>query len=182
MNWDLGACVATALSLPTLEDSVQHVKQALSGAIRSGQVQLDARFRTPLPHHYARRLLYRNADLGVSAVVMAWGPGQTTSIHDHSGMWCVEGVVEGEINVTQYDLINQQDGRYVFDRKGEIQALVGQTGSLIPPFEYHVLSNPTSQTAITLHIYGGEMESCSVYVPAADGVCLREEKMLSYDD
>ena len=181
MTWDLHACVVEALELPTLEDTVQHVKESLSAAIRAGAVHLDKRFHAVAPDHYARRLLYRNTDLGVSAVVMTWGPGQATAVHDHSGMWCVEGVVEGEINVTQYDLANEEGERCFFDRKGEIQALKGQAGSLIPPFEYHVLSNPTERTAITLHIYGGEMESCSVYMPDSGGAYQRHEKTLTYD-
>jgi predicted metal-dependent enzyme (double-stranded beta helix superfamily) len=181
MKWDLAACLQDALQLPTIEDSVQHVKESLSAAIQAGSVDLDETFRRPADGHYARRLLYRNPKLGVSAVVMTWGAGQATAVHDHSGMWCVEGVVEGEINVTQYDLLREDSGRYYFERKGDIQALVGQTGALIPPFEYHVLSNPTTRTAITLHIYGGEMETCSVYLPDSNGAWLREEKTLAYD-
>ena len=181
MTWNLHACIEEALALPALEDSVQHVKQALSEAIRSGQVDLDDHFRTPTPGHYARRLLWRHAQLGVSAVVMTWGPGQATAVHDHDGMWCVEGVVEGEINVTRYDLLKSEANRYYFEQKGEIQALVGQTGSLIPPFEYHVISNPANSAAITLHIYGGEMETCAIYAPDGQGAYTREERALSYD-
>jgi predicted metal-dependent enzyme (double-stranded beta helix superfamily) len=181
VTWDLESCLAEALQQPAIEDSVLYVKNALSAAIRAGAVHLDEKIRRPLPDHYARRLLYRNRTLGVSAVVMTWGPGQATAVHDHSGMWCVEGVVEGEINVTQYDLLREEMGRYFFERKGEIQALTGETGSLIPPFEYHVLSNPTARPSITLHIYGGEMDTCSIYVPDATGAYLREEKSLTYD-
>ena len=35
---------------------------------------------------------------------MTWGPGQGTPVHDHGGLWCVEGVVEGQIAVTRYDV------------------------------------------------------------------------------
>ena len=34
MTWDLHACVVEALELPTLEDTVKHVKESLSAAIR----------------------------------------------------------------------------------------------------------------------------------------------------
>jgi predicted metal-dependent enzyme (double-stranded beta helix superfamily) len=181
VTWDLESCLAEALQLPAIDDSVLYIKNALSAAIRSGFVDLDEEIRKPVPGHYARRLLYRSPALGVTAVVMTWGPGQATEVHDHSGMWCVEGVVEGEINVIQYDLLRQEMGRYFFVRKGEIQALTGQSGSLIPPFEYHVLSNPTARPSVTLHIYGGEMDTCSIYLPDSTGAYSREEKSLSYD-
>ena len=46
-----------------------------------------------------------------TAVVMTWGPGQGTAMHDHGGLWCVEGVVEGAMTVTQYhDVVDQPDG------------------------------------------------------------------------
>src|SRR5260370_37241437 len=102
MIWDLHACVSGALSLRTLEESVQRVKRDLSAAIRAGIVDLDAGFRAPTPGHYARRLLYRNRQLDVSALVMTWGAGKSTAVHDDSRLVAVEGGVEGEIQVTQY--------------------------------------------------------------------------------
>ena len=51
---------------------------------------------------YARRLLHRDPAGRYTAIVMTWGPGQGTAVHDHGGLWCVEGVVDGEIAVTQY--------------------------------------------------------------------------------
>ena len=41
---------------------------------------------------------------------MTWGPGQGTPLHDHAGMWCVEGVLEGRIEVARYDLLDERDG------------------------------------------------------------------------
>ena len=56
---------------------------------------LPDRFRVARAEGYARRLLHRNDRLGYTAVVMTWAPGQRTPLHDHAGIWCVEGVVEG---------------------------------------------------------------------------------------
>jgi hypothetical protein len=35
---------------------------------------------------------------------------------------------------------------------------------------------------VTLHIYGGEMDHCSIYEPQADGTWTRCLKPLRYDD
>ena len=40
-------------------------------------------------------------------VVMTWGPGQKTALHDHAGIWCVECVVDGNMEVAQYDLMSE---------------------------------------------------------------------------
>ena len=116
---------------------------------------------------------------------MTWGPGQGTPLHDHAGIWCVEGVVEGRMDVTQFDLIEEADaagGAYRFEAKGCVHAAVGSAGCLIPPFEYHVLANALDVPSITLHVYGGEMTTCHVFEPAEGGRYVRCERALSYDD
>ena len=92
--------------------------------------------------HYGRRLIHKDQQRGYTVMAMTWGPGQATPIHDHSGMWCVEAVWQGEI-----------EG-------------VGSAGSLIPPHEYHTIANPSPHsTAVTIHIYSGEMTECCVFRP-----------------
>jgi len=158
------------------------IKQELERAIHDRRVSLPDRFRVTRPEGYARRLLHRSDDLGYTAVVMTWGPGQKTPLHDHAGIWCVEGVVEGRMDVTQFDLIATGAGRYRFEARGCVHAEVGSAGCLIPPFEYHILANPTDTPSITLHVYGGEMTSCHVFEPQPDGTYLRRDKPLCYND
>jgi predicted metal-dependent enzyme (double-stranded beta helix superfamily) len=148
----------------------QHVKQSLADLISKGELLLPDRFHVPRPGGYARRLLHRNPELGYSAVVMTWSPGHCTPLHDHAGMWCVEGVVAGEVTVDRYDLLQQQADRYRFERVESLRAGCGACGSLIPPQEYHVLGNAlVDRPAITLHVYGGDMERCRVFEPCPDG-------------
>ena len=166
----------------------QRVKQELQHAIRARDVVLPERFRRVRPEGYARRLLHRNDALGYTAVVMTWGPGQATPLHDHAGIWCVEGVVEGRMDVTQYDLIQEEQdadasvAAYRFEEKGCVHAAVGSAGCLIPPFVYHIRANALDEPSITLHVYGGEMTTCHVFVPAAGGRYVRTERLLCYHD
>lgn len=130
---------------------------------------------------YARRLLYRSDDLGYTVVAMTWGPGQGTLIHDHAGMWCVEGVWSGQIEVQQFEIAEHQGERYRFEHCGTIQAGTGSAGCLIPPHEYHLIRNPLpDQIAVSLHIYGGEMHNCHVFEPVGDDWYRRSSKLLSY--
>ena len=60
---------------------------------------------------------------------------------------------------------------------------VGDAGCLIPPFEYHVLANALSDRAsVTLHVYGGEMDRCNLYLPQDDGWWERTPRILQYDN
>ncbi|MBI3207395.1 MAG: cysteine dioxygenase family protein [Candidatus Solibacter usitatus] len=136
----------------------------------------------PKASSYARRLLYRDPALGVTAVVMTWGAGQSTPVHDHAGIWCVEGVVLGRMDVIQYELQEEEAERVRFTRRDCVHATVGQAGCLIPPFEHHVLANVSGQTSITLHIYGGEMSTCNIYLPLEGDWYQRQSRGLHYDE
>ena len=170
-----------AVQRAAVADTVRQVKSLLEETFRRN-LRLADRYRQPHPERYARRLLHRNIDLGYTAVVMTWGPGQRTGLHDHAGIWCVEVVAEGQMRATRYDLARETAGVYAFVRQDEIDARVGDAGSLIPPFEYHVLANAQPDaTSVTLHVYGGEMDRCNLYVPRGDGTYERQDRALSYD-
>ena len=164
------------------------VKRTLSDLIRGGRIELPQRYFEPLPTNYARRLLHRDEARGYNAIVMTWGPGQGTGLHDHGGIWCVEGVVRGEMAVVQYEIVDppaedSPEARYRFAPRGRVHALAGASGALIPPFEYHTLANALpDQVSVTLHVYGGEMRSCCMFEPLADGAYRRVEKQLVLND
>ena len=115
---------------------------------------------------YGRRLIHKDDKRGYTVMAMTWGPSQGTPIHDHSGMWCVEAVWQGEIEVVQYELTETRGERYCLEPRTTMRAGVGSAGSLIPPHEYHTIANPShEQTAVTIHIYAGEMTECCVFAP-----------------
>lgn len=164
------------------ERVVTRVKKVLEDAAPSAGQALPDEFLRAGEDRYARRLLHRCDEHGYSVVVMAWGPGQGTRLHDHAGLWCVECVVEGELEVTQYDVIERHGDRYRFARQSAVRATVGDAGCLIPPYEYHVLTNARpDRTSVTIHVYGGEMDHCNLYEPGADGWWTRTPRTLGYD-
>jgi predicted metal-dependent enzyme (double-stranded beta helix superfamily) len=158
------------------------VKAILIDAMRSNALDLPDRFRRARPDTYARRLLHRDPSGGYTMVVMTWGPGQKTALHDHAGIWCVECVVDGNMEVAQYDLTREKDGAFYFERRTHVVAGRGSAGCLIPPYEYHTLGNVADTPSITLHVYGGEMDHCHVFEPAADGSYRRVRKDLKYHE
>lgn len=181
---ELISLVDGAVAKDTVEDTVETIKGELCRLIRSGRIDLPPELTRPVEGRYARRLLHRDDERGYSIVVMAWGPGQRTPIHDHSGMWCVEGVWGGSIDVQQYEMSESAgSGGVRFEPRNSYEAGVGSAGCLIPPFEYHSISNPCDKTtAVSLHIYGGEMSCCNVFERQKDGTYVRREKPLPYDD
>jgi 3-mercaptopropionate dioxygenase len=174
-----------AVRLGDTQAVTERIKNDLESFIPAEGLRLPEKFRRASPDCYCRRLFYRDPELGFTALVMTWGPGQSTPLHDHAGIWCVEGVLEGEMQVTRFDLEEQEeDGTCRFQEKGRVCARAGQAGALIPPFEYHVLANARpDQVSLTLHVYGGEMDHCSIFEPVGREGCYQKRfKTLSYDD
>lgn len=166
------------------------IQTDLEALLSAGELCLPERFRRSRPDHYARRLLHRDPDLDYTVVVMAWGPGQKTPLHDHDGSWCVEGVVEGEIQVTRYELmdgpVQGTEDLFHFCRRDTLRAAPGEAGALIPPLEHHVLGNARENgLAVTLHVYQGEMARCATFEPVAregeEGLYRRRIHALGYD-
>lgn len=161
----------------------RRVKTDLEDLLGRGALDLPAHYRTARGDCYARRLLYQDPDNRFTAVVMTWGPGQGTPVHDHGGLWCVEGVVEGQMQVTQYDVRPDGDRFRVEPIGAAMAAGVGSAGRLIPPTDYHVLANAQPDaTSITLHVYGGNLDGCRIFTPGDDGRYVESVRALSYHE
>jgi len=160
------------------------LKHDLEDVLGSRRLRLPEAFRVPHPERYARRLLHRDPAGRYTAVVMTWGPGQGTALHDHGGLWCVEGVVEGTMTVTQYDVVGSGDGTFGVSPAGPTYLCgVGSAGHLIPPLDVHVLANALpDQVSVTLNVYGGNLDRCRIFVPRADGTYEEQFRALSYDE
>ena len=178
---DLVARLDRAVRLRDTEAITAAVKSDLCELLSASRLQLPPSYWRTRTEGYARRLLHEDRSLGYSAVVMTWAPGQCTPLHDHGGLWCVEGVVDGTMQVTQFDLIDEKEGSYAFAERGRLTAGVGSAGALIPPVDYHVLGNALEErTSVTLHVYGGDLNHCHIFVPRADGRFERQDRALSY--
>lgn len=177
--------------IAAVDHAVQHehahqiaatLRAALREAIADSRIQLPACVHHPIEDHYARRELYRSAAHGYSIVAMSWGPGQGTPLHDHSGLWCVEGVWLGQLEITQYQLLERDGERFRFRAEPAVLGDCGSAGSLIPPHEYHTLRNTSDDDlAISVHVYQGEMTRSAVFEPEADGWYQRRVQVMETD-
>ncbi len=164
------------------------VKAALEHIVHSGEDFIDPRFLIPAKGSYARRLLHSDPQGRYTALVMVWDEGQGTALHDHDNMWCVECVYRGRIKVDSYRMTAGDDPNaerqtpnvpYQFTHETMVFAGPGEAGALIPPFDHHTICNPDQTPAVTIHIYGGEMTHCHVFLPVEGGY-ERVQKTLCY--
>ncbi len=107
-----------------------------------------------------RYLLYKDHDFGFVIMMLVWGQGQKTPIHDH-GTWGVEGVLKNTIAVTTFTLCEQDPE--------EISQIIlpedSVTFVLPPDFDRHVVEHYAGDEAISIHVYGKELLSARCFVP-----------------
>lgn len=158
------------------------VKHGLCRLISSDRFRLPPALLEPAEDHYARRLIYRDPDGRFSIVAMTWGVGQGTPLHDHCGLWCVEGVCYGRIRIEQFSHRETRGEQDRFRLEEIMTSEVGGAGCLIPPHEHHrILNDREDDVAVTLHIYGGDMASCNVFKPESGDWYRRERHGLEFD-
>ena len=160
------AVVEAAYAQPDGESLTHTLRDGLCHLIKTRAVSLPECVFEPVEGHYARRELYACPERGTTIVAMTWAPGQGTPIHDHCGLWCVEGVWQGQLEITRYELEEEAGERARFTRYETLQAGAGSAGSLLPPHEYHTIRNPREDAiAISLHVYQKAMGTCATFTP-----------------
>lgn len=158
--------IGEASTQEDVEAICRGVKDALCDEVIRGGLELPAELVAPAPDKYARRLLAKCPQDKYAIVIMVWGVDQGTPIHDHAGKWCVECVYSGQIKVTSYDKLAEDETTARFRAEEVTFARKGEAGALIPPRDYHVIENAQKgESAVTIHVYGGEMEGCHAFFP-----------------
>jgi len=176
------ALIDQAVANPCPESVTKALRKALCAMIEDREISLPDEVFSCCGEHYARRELYRSEKHDYAVIAMTWGPGQGTMIHDHAGLWCVEGVWRGALEITQYEPRERDGERVKFENCGTIVAGRGSAGSLIPPHEYHTIRNASDRDlAVSVHIYAKPMTCCSMFNPSDDGWFVRSERVLSLD-
>ena len=107
---------------------------------------LPEEFAAPSKDSYRQYLLYCDPLERFSVVSFVWLPGHRTPIHDHT-VWGLVGVMRGLELCEEYSSsikkINSHESK-----PGEVDRVSPRIGDI------HVVSNPGSQTALSIHVYG----------------------------
>jgi len=176
--------IDAAVQSTEVDQTVAQIQQVLQRAINDPRISLPASVHSPVTDHYARRELYRSQRHGYSIIAMTWGPSQGTPLHDHDGVWCVEGVWRGALDITPYRLLEQENEHFRFAEQRCLHGRRGSAGNLIPPDEFHTLRNTCSDDiAVSVHVYQRALQRSHVFAPVHDSPqwYRREVRALSLD-
>ncbi len=105
--------------------------------------------RAGAPDDYVSHTLHSEPDGSFSVIAVIWRPGQLTRIHDHT-TWCALGVIQG----VEYEELFDAEGNVI----GYDENPVGHTSGFAPPGDIHRVRNIGDETAISIHVYGTDVE------------------------
>ena len=125
---------------------------------------------------YTRNQIMENEHF--TLICLVWNAGKESPIHDHPCDGCWVRVLEGHVRETLYE--QDADGQLSVTDDGFYS--VGDVTWMHDIKGYHKIGNPTSERAVTLHVYAppysvgtmvsltGEKTSCTVVYDTIGGV------------
>lgn len=117
---------------------------------------------------FERWLLARRGRPGVSVLVMAWPPGYSLPSHDHGGLWGVEMSLYGAIEVESWSRASTSEPWHLRGRDwlgpGDATWFDAEL-----PYMHRCRNLSRQETALTLHVYGGDLEDYGMYEPIESG-------------
>ncbi|XP_037946645.1 cysteine dioxygenase type 1 [Teleopsis dalmanni] len=118
-------------------------------------------------------------------MILCWGEGHSSAIHDHADSHCFMKMLKGELKETRYEMpktvhtsttIEADIGRNIEDEEhdefdsaelqetGHSQILTNDVAYINDNLGLHRVENPShSDTSVSLHLYCPPFNSCSVF-------------------
>jgi predicted metal-dependent enzyme (double-stranded beta helix superfamily) len=134
-------------------DTAASVAAALRAHLPSPDL-LPADLLDGAPGNFRSHRLHVEPDGSFSMVAIVWQPGARTRIHDHV-TWCVFGVLAG---VEHEDLYTLADDGTTLTEVGSAPNPTGAVSGFAPPGDIHRVRNVGDTAAVSLHIYGTDLD------------------------
>jgi predicted metal-dependent enzyme (double-stranded beta helix superfamily) len=129
------------------------------------------------------RLLLNSFDDDFQIVVVLWGPGSRSPIHDHKGTIGAVAALAGAPQETKYYQLSHF-GNQVELLPGKTMTLRKSVVTPILPDEapqLHAMTNPTSEWAATVHVYLTPVMNFHIYEPQSEEIYQMSERRLWFD-
>ena len=109
---------------------------------------------------YARNLVHRCRDYEM--LLLCWGEGQESPIHNHDQQSCWMAVLDGTIEEVHYRASEGAAGPLVEGRRQTMSQ--GQVAYIEDGIALHLI-RPTGGPGVSLHLYAKPIDQCKIYDP-----------------
>ncbi|MEP7041739.1 MAG: cysteine dioxygenase family protein [Dokdonella sp.] len=147
--------------------------ERLSGRLAEQALVLDAPRSNTLdvaaPEHYRRHLIAGGNDEAYSALLIAWPAGHRTPIHDHAGLWGIELVLDGALEVEEFAIGGELDQPQLSAQRalllgtGDAAVFTGRR------YAHRCRNLSSTRPALSLHVYGGVLDRYHAFQADARG-------------
>ena len=146
---------------PPLERSLPEMARLLGQAM----ARVDGRRLNLIesPGSYSRTCAY--FDDRFEVLLLNWSPGAASSLHDHGGQHCWLAVLDGRVELENYDRLDAGDEpgyARVASRDG-ISLECGGMDLRNAPIDIHRVCAGAASGAVTLHVYARPLRQFTVY-------------------
>jgi hypothetical protein len=107
--------------------------------------------------------------LGCSALLMVWPAGHATMPHDHGGLWGIEVVLDGRLDVDEF-VRGGTEAAPTLEFRRSLRLDAGDAAAFASSAYVHRCRNRSNvAAALTLHVYGGALDAFRKFERDADG-------------
>ncbi|GLQ52119.1 cysteine dioxygenase [Dyella flava] len=111
---------------------------------------------------YRRIALTDHATRGYDALLIVWPPGHATPIHDHDGLWGMEIMLDGVLEVEAFDL-SLQEHPHLVSRGVSVIGIGDHLAFSQADYAHRCRNLSSNRAAVSLHIYGGALDTYRSY-------------------
>jgi len=121
-------------------------------------------FALTSPEHYTRNLVARQD--AFELMILCWGPGQESPIHNHEGQDCWMAVLDGSLEEVRYPM-PAGDAPGPLSPAGAQTFARGQVAFIRDEMGLHLVRPPASSGGggVSMHLYSAPFAACNCYCP-----------------
>ena len=110
-------------------------------------------------------------------LLLCWGAGQESPIHNHEGQNCWMGVLDGRIEEIQYAFPEDGAGPGPLAELGSQVCAPGEVAFIRDEIGLHLVRGHAGRAGVSLHLYAAPYNACNVFCPETGTV---ERVQLAY--
>jgi predicted metal-dependent enzyme (double-stranded beta helix superfamily) len=149
-------------------DAQELAKVVAPASSWKGCPHVDDLINAGTPATYRRIALADSSTLGYEALLIIWPPAHATPIHDHDGLWGMEIMLDGVLEVEAFDL-SLQDHPHLVSRGTSVIGIGDHLAFSHADYAHRCRNLSSSRPAVSLHIYGGALDSYRSYQQHDEG-------------
>ena len=139
-------------------------------AWREGCPRADSFFAHMLTPHYRRQLIAAAPDGGYTMLLIAWPPGYVTPLHDHAGLWGIELVLDGALQVDEFYSDGDRNESALQPQRSLLLGCGDAAVFTDPAYVHRCRNLSATQPALSLHVYGGVLHDYQSFTEVSDNL------------